>query len=214
VSSLDRTLIWLDSAVCSQNPGHSFWIDGRPLPLCARDLGLFAGVVFGLLLLGLWRPRRSWLWLLGVIPMAIDGANSFAADGFSVSAYVPTNTLRLATGLVAGVSLALVLTRRLSLLLEARRRGRDGSASFGFTPLPKADRRIALLGAGTPGFGAVAVFDPYLALALLGTAGALALLVLNNRLTHPMPAKLAWALALPELAAFAAAKQGLLLLLR
>jgi hypothetical protein len=42
VSNLDALLVWLDGGLCAQQASHSFWIDGRQLPLCARDLGLFA----------------------------------------------------------------------------------------------------------------------------------------------------------------------------
>src|SRR2546425_9345983 len=101
VSSLDALLIWLNSGVCSQNPAHSFWIDGRPLPLCARDLRLFGGF----LLASLFAGRSQLWWLLGLAPLLVDGANSFAYDTVGLSLYPPTNTLRLLTGLLAGAAL-------------------------------------------------------------------------------------------------------------
>lgn len=198
VSSLDAVLVWLDSAVCSQNPSHSFWIDGNPLPLCARDFGLFTGFLLGLAILQVWRPRWSWLYLLGLLPMLIDGTNSFANDAFGTFAYAPNNPLRLATGLVAGISLTLVLQLRCHAEVTGRRisPGRD-QLMYG---------SVALL-------GLLSLTSPYLALALLGTAGALALAAANNRLIRPMPAALALSLAVPELALVATVKHGLLLLL-
>jgi uncharacterized membrane protein len=107
VSNLDAALIWLNSGVCSQNPAHSFWLEGRPLPLCARELGRFGGF-----LIASWFARRSSLtWLLGLLPLAVDGLNSFAFDALGMALYEPNNVLRLVTGLLAGVCLAVLLGR-------------------------------------------------------------------------------------------------------
>ena len=177
VSSLDALLIWLNSGVCSQNPAHSFWLDGRPLPVCARDLGLFGAF----LLVSLLPARRQPWWLVGLVPLLVDGANSFAYDALGASLYTPTNPLRLLTGALAGAALSGVI----------------GNV--------RVTRAILAL-------GLVTMVSPYFALALLATAGVLAMLAATNKLMRP-DARLAWALALPELALLATAKQGLLAVL-
>lgn len=185
VSSLDRALVWLSSGVCSQNPAHSFWLGGHSLPLCARDLGLFGGFLLALTFAP--RTRPTLLWLLGLGPLVLDGANSFATDAFGLALYEPSNPLRLATGALAGICLALALgphmpSRRLT------------AAMLPFVPLL-----------------AVA---PYTALALFGTLAICSLLVSANLLTQRFPTGLAYALTLPELALLATAKHAALGLLR
>ena len=196
VSSLDALLIWLNSGVCSQNPAHSFWIDGRPLPLCARDLGLFGGFLLASLFVG----RRQLWWLLGLAPLLVDGANSFAYDTVGLWIYAPTNLLRLVTGVLGGVGLARVCHSepQAKNLLVSTRRGR----SFA----------LLRMTCGTLPMLVLATLSPYFALALLATAGVLAMLAATNKLMRP-DARLAWALALPELALLATAKQGLLAVL-
>jgi len=62
--------------LCHQLAERSLSVDGHPLAICARCLGLYGGGVLGLLLvsLGLRRPGRraaSWI-LLALLPTAID----------------------------------------------------------------------------------------------------------------------------------------------
>ena len=186
MSSLDAAVVWLDSGVCSQAASHSFWLAGRPLPLCARDLGLFGAFLLALpFVRGPGRPR--WLW--GLAPLVLDGLNSLVFDDLGWALYAPSNPLRLATGALAGVSLAM-------LLAPAVRHSR----------LPKKSAVLALPIAGALGWPGLAV---------LGTVGVLALIASANQLVRPsLDPRLAWAAALPELALLAAAKGGLLLLLR
>jgi len=187
VSSLDAALVWLDSGVCSQNPGHSFWLDGRPLPLCARNLGLFGAFLLASSLLARFRLRPNSYWLVGLVPLLIDGANSFAAGTLGLGLYAPGNLFRLATGVLAGVCLALAAARH----------------------LPRAPLwpPVAL---------AILLLLPTLALqlALLGAAGVLSLLAFANTLARPaLQPGFAWALTLPELATLALLKHSALALL-
>ena len=186
MTGVDAALIWLDSGVCSQNAAHSFWLAGRPLPLCARDLGLFGAF---LLALPFVRGAGNLRWLCGIAPLAIDGANSLAFDSLGWALYAPSNPLRLVTGALAGVSLAILLAPVL--------RQRAGWQVLAMTAA------VAIMAGAN------------LALALLGTLGVLAFIACANLLARPaLDRRLAWALALPELALLAAAKSGLLLLLR
>jgi len=113
-SLLDR-LRWLDSGICAQLPGHSFYPGGQPLPLCARNTGIYLGFIVTLIAFfatGRGRVQRLPPWpiiivlLLGVIALAIDGFNSFFLDLGLYHLYQPHNLLRLATGLVTGLALA------------------------------------------------------------------------------------------------------------
>ena len=289
-------LSWLDSGVCSQGPVASFWLAGRQLPLCARNLGLFGGF----LLLGVlrsWRPSglrsshvgpapamlrplagsrglgrgaiawqplhgRSPLYLAGLLPFALDGANAFASSTFGLAAYPPGNLVRLLTGLLAGGCLA-VLLRKASArrdmttgamvdqealtdsapppkrqdCLDCPPPGTSPAAASSFPlrgvvawllffvavavplavhfaefPLTRAVARA--FESGAEALAASAQAGAYLALALIGTFGVLALLASANRLASPRLARLSWLLTLPELAGLALLKHGLLALLR
>jgi len=108
-------------AVCHQLSSHSFHLGGRQLPLCARCTGIYLGAFYTLSGLFLWRRERPSRMppvpllavLLGFIAlMAIDGTNSYLASFFPwlPHLYEPQNWLRLTTGLLAGMSLAIIVT--------------------------------------------------------------------------------------------------------
>src|SRR4051812_39235442 len=65
-------ITWLSSGVCPQRSGHSYFFDGRQMPLEARMVGIFGGYfvsLIGLWLVGRGRalqlPRRSLTIVLG-----------------------------------------------------------------------------------------------------------------------------------------------------
>lgn len=108
-------LRWLDSGICAHIPSHVFAPGGEPLPLCARDTGIYMGFCVSLIALFLTGsgqaqelpPRPVKLLLgIGVIALGIDGLNSLALDLHLPHIYQPSNLLRLATGLLAGLALA------------------------------------------------------------------------------------------------------------
>src|SRR5579863_2591880 len=114
VSLLDR-LRWLDSGICAQLPTHSFYPGGERLPLCARNTGIYLGLMITLLTLfalGRGRAQRLPPWpiivvlVVGVGVMAVDGFNSFFLDLGLKHLYQPHNLLRLATGLATGLAVA------------------------------------------------------------------------------------------------------------
>lgn len=109
--TLSAWLYWLFHFICHQEPARSFWIAGHPMAICARDVGLYGGLWFGLLTT-LWRKVRvpGWLVALCVLPMALDGASQLL--GLRES----TNALRLITGGLAGVPTALYLSARIGSL--------------------------------------------------------------------------------------------------
>ena len=113
--------------VCHQLPEHSIFIAGVQLPLCARCTGTYLGTVIGLVNLW-WRGRSHASWLppvrmLAVLVLffafwAIDGVNSyFNYLSGHVILYVPSNLLRLASGMVNGLSLSILVFPMFNFIL-------------------------------------------------------------------------------------------------
>ncbi len=95
---------------CAQTPSHSFYIEGYQVCLCARCLAIYTSLLTGGLLLALFRtrpqlhariPHIGWRWwLLGMIPMALDG-------GTQLFGWHESNVfLRLLTGGIFGLMTA------------------------------------------------------------------------------------------------------------
>lgn len=63
--------------VCAQVPSHSFYIFGHQLGMCARNFSIYTSMFIGSLIFVLSKKRIPgipwWLWLLMILPMAIDG---------------------------------------------------------------------------------------------------------------------------------------------
>ena len=75
------------SAVCHQDPAHSFLVYGRQIPLCARCIGMYLGALLSLVFhfqrgkLGSLPPRKMVIPLgLLFLAFAVDGLNSWAAS--------------------------------------------------------------------------------------------------------------------------------------
>ncbi len=105
----------LGYAVCHRIDLRSFHLGERPLPLCARCTGLYLGALLTLTYsLARGRTRHSslphWPLLLALtafaLAWALDGLNSYLHlfPGLP-HAYPPSNTLRLITGTLMGISL-------------------------------------------------------------------------------------------------------------
>lgn len=93
---------------CGQVPSHSFYIAGYQMCLCSRCLAIYSSLLAGGLILTLFRYRPflhirpiSWkIWLLGMIPMALDG-------GTQLFGWHESNVyLRLLTGMIFGLATA------------------------------------------------------------------------------------------------------------
>lgn len=117
--------------LCAQRPSHSYVFGDARLPFDARMTGIYGGfaVAFALLVVRgrLWamaRPSWAVLGLLGsfVGLLAIDGTNSLLLDLSLWHPYAPRNDVRLATGLLTGITLAATVCFLLSATLW--RRGR------------------------------------------------------------------------------------------
>ena len=89
---------------CHQIAERSYFLNGNQMPFCARDLGIFAGLAAGFGLATFVALNINPVFLLfGLVPLGLDGGVQLVSD------YESTNPLRLLTGIVAGVSLALLL---------------------------------------------------------------------------------------------------------
>ena len=107
------------SGICHQFAGHSLTVGGAQLPLCARCTGTYLGAMLGLTNYW-WRghakfsglpPLRTLVVLAGFFVFwAIDGINSYLnyVTG-RVILYAPSNLLRLAAGMVNGLSLSVLI---------------------------------------------------------------------------------------------------------
>ena len=171
--------------LCAQRTGHMLLFGGQVLPLCARDSGIYLGVLLGVVYLlarGRWRaagrPIRVFWWVL-VAALAIFGAdvlNSAAADWFGWQVYTPQNWLRLASGLLLGLVTAVLLLWVIHLAVASRQVERR--------ILPHWADLLGLLATGALGGAALWSGRPalYLPLTVLSVAGAVLLLWAGNAL--------------------------------
>lgn len=93
---------------CGQTPSHSFYIAGYQMCLCSRCLAIYSTLLTAGLLLAMFRYSSlarirpiSWKWwLLGMVPMALDGGTQlFGLHESNVY-------LRLLTGVIFGLATA------------------------------------------------------------------------------------------------------------
>jgi uncharacterized membrane protein len=114
---IPKAVYWIGDGECHQIAERSYFINGNQMPFCARDLGLFVGLAFGFGIVTFYRYKVHPLYvLLGLVPLAIDGGLQLVTD------YESNNPLRLGTGIVAGLSLSLLLAHFLLALQEERKR--------------------------------------------------------------------------------------------
>lgn len=91
---------------CGQTPSHSFFIAGYQTCLCSRCLAIYGSILLAGVGLSFLRKSRTlralpWYgWLLGMVPMALDGFTQLFGLRESNLA------LRLLTGLIFGVATA------------------------------------------------------------------------------------------------------------
>lgn len=103
---------WLGFAVCHQIPERSFHYGNQVIAICARDTGIYMGLLAGFIFLSILNRRHEygfppwWILLIsvcGIGLMGLDGLTSYG--GFRTT----TNEIRLITGVLAGSALPLVL---------------------------------------------------------------------------------------------------------
>lgn len=180
---LATALRWLGFGLCHQLPERSFFGGGFQVPVCARDTGIYVGFVLSLAVMALLdRGRRrselpSWsLLVLGgalVAVMAWDGITSYAGLRST------TNDIRLATGLMTGWALPLVVAPLVnSQLWERSSAGRilegRGETALWLVGLPLS---FALVRWGLPALGAA--YPVLVALCIVATFVCVNLIVVT-----------------------------------
>ncbi len=113
--SLDEKLRYALSGLGAQRPAHSLVVAGRPLPMEARMLGIYAGFTVAVAVAwiggGSRRVRLPQGWIaallaLGIGLMIADGFNAWIYGRGGPALYPPQTGLRLATGLLCGLAVA------------------------------------------------------------------------------------------------------------
>jgi uncharacterized membrane protein len=102
---LSAAMYSIGSLICHQRPERSFWLAGQQLPVCARCIGIYAGVVLGAgaaPFLGRVRRPRFWI-VLSTLPAVVSLLVEWAGM------VRPPNGLRATTGVVAGGVIAAVV---------------------------------------------------------------------------------------------------------
>lgn len=118
---LPHAVYWIGDGQCHQLASRSFFINDNQMPFCARDLGLFIGLAagFGFVMFRRYKIHPA-LVILGIVPLGVDGVVQLVTD------YESNNPLRLATGIVAGLVLALMLAHFLFVIQEDRDKAGKG----------------------------------------------------------------------------------------
>lgn len=116
---LAKSLFFALHAICAQIPSHSFYLFGHQLGLCERNLAIYGSLFLGSLAFVVTKKRLPdipwWLWLLLILPMALDGTTQMF--GWRESTWA----LRVITGtLFGGATIWFVLPLVHRLLSEAR----------------------------------------------------------------------------------------------
>lgn len=124
--------------LCAQTPSHTFVVGDKPLPFDARMTGIYGGLLAGVVtivargrLFRYGNPPRTVILTLAsfVLVMAADGFNSLLADLGLWHPYPPANILRVVTGYLTGISLAVVLSWLLASSVWNLSRARPGIGS-------------------------------------------------------------------------------------
>lgn len=105
-------------AVCHRIPERSFYINGRPMPMCARCTGMYLGAMIGLIYQMFKYPKRGRLpskkivFFLGILAIlwSVDGVNSYIhLFNKNIGIYEPNNLLRLLTGSGIGIVASILI---------------------------------------------------------------------------------------------------------
>ena len=129
---LPRKLLLAMGGVCGLRPAHSYFVGGVQLPLEARMTGIYGGFLLTFIALLTFRRlgarRLGSPLLIGILAlffmsMAFDGVNSTLAELGLPHLYMPTNLLRLLTGLLSGMAIAPFLLWLLGVVATPREPG-------------------------------------------------------------------------------------------
>jgi uncharacterized membrane protein len=89
---------------CHQLKERSYFLNDNQMPMCSRDTGIFIGLFAGAFAFSLFafELKRRWL-LIGLLPLILD------AGVQAVSSYESDNSIRVITGAIAGISVAVFI---------------------------------------------------------------------------------------------------------
>ncbi|MCK5772446.1 MAG: DUF2085 domain-containing protein [Thermoplasmata archaeon] len=101
-SPISRAAYVFGDIYCHQLTERSYQLNGNQMPVCSRDVGLFAGLLMGGIV-GMFLSRRfpMTFLLIALAPMLLDGGTQ------ALTSYESFNLLRVTTGLVAGIGLGI-----------------------------------------------------------------------------------------------------------
>ncbi len=101
LDAIAKPLFFFLHYFCAQIPSHSFYLFGHQLGLCARNFSIYTSMFVGSLAFIVSKKRLPgipwWVWLLLILPMAIDGTTQMF--GWRESTWI----LRMITGTLFGL---------------------------------------------------------------------------------------------------------------
>ena len=102
LDGISKRIFFALHLVCAQIPSHSFYIFGHQLGMCARNFSIYTAMFIGSLIFVLSNKRIPgipwWVWMLMILPMAIDGTTQMF--GLRESTW----ELRVITGTLFGLA--------------------------------------------------------------------------------------------------------------
>ena len=113
----------MGSLICHQLPSRTLYVDGLPLPVCARDTGIYLGILVStvfILFLGRHSSDKppglpaTIVMCIMMLPMLVDGAGSY------LGVYETNNTVRLLTGALFGLPIPIFLVPAANFKLTMR----------------------------------------------------------------------------------------------
>lgn len=123
LAPLPKAIYSIGDVECHQIAERSYFLNGNEMPFCARDVGLFIGLAGGFGIVVFYRLKMNPLLLmLGLVPLGLDGGVQLVTD------YDSNNPLRLTTGIVAGVALALIIAQFVFVLQDDKKRAPSASS--------------------------------------------------------------------------------------
>ncbi len=113
IGPVPHAIYWIGDAECHQIASRSYFLNGNEMPFCARDLGLFIGVAMGFGLMAFIRYKMNpFFVLLAMVPIGLDGGLQL------VTSYESTNPVRMITGFVAGIAMAMLISHFMFVIQE------------------------------------------------------------------------------------------------
>lgn len=104
INPIAWTIYTLGDINCHQLKSRSYFLNDNQMPFCTRDVGIFAGLFIGSIVVLLFSFSIRYRWLaLGLVPIIIDGSLQ------SVTDYQSNNAMRMLTGLLAGAVVAMFI---------------------------------------------------------------------------------------------------------